>query len=46
MFDGEHRELMFDPASQNKPSVRRATLWEIQPITRFDVKIDGVVKIL
>ena len=46
MFDGEHRELMFDPANPNKPRVRRGTLWEIHPITRFEVKIDGVWKIL
>lgn len=46
MFDGEHKELMFDPKNPNKPRVRRATLWEIHPITRFEVKIGGVWKIL
>ena len=46
MFDGEHKEFMFDPANSNKPRVRRGTRWEIHPVTRFEVKIDGVWKIL
>ena len=46
MFDGEHKELMYDPDKPDKPRVRRASLWEIHPITRFEVKIDGVWMIL
>ena len=41
MFDGEHPELVVDPTKPDKDRVRRATLWEIHPNTRIEVKIGG-----
>jgi hypothetical protein len=40
-FDGEHKEQMFDPDNPNKLRVRRATLWEIHPIMKIELKQNG-----
>lgn len=37
-FDGEHKEQMYDPERPDKPRVRRATLWEIHPIMKIELK--------
>lgn len=48
MFDGEHKEQLFNPANPDKPisKIRRATLWEIHPIMKVEFKQGGKWKTL
>jgi hypothetical protein len=41
MFDGEHKEQLYDPNKPDKKGVRRATLWEIHPIIKVELKKSG-----
>lgn len=40
-FDGEHKEQLFEPDRPDKKRVRRATLWEIHPIIKIELKQNG-----
>jgi hypothetical protein len=48
MFDGEHKEQLFNPDNPDKPKskIRRATLWEIHPIMKVEYKQSGRWKTL
>lgn len=48
MFDGEHKEQLFNPDNPDKPKerIRRVTLWEIHPIMKIEFKQGGKWKTL